>query len=51
MQVGNINFNGKLKRGHVSLIQWLAAKYCYNYPQRRPTSGSLHVYSLSYKQI
>lgn len=43
-------FNGKLKSGHVSLIEWFAAKYCYNYPERRPT-GSLLVYSLSYQQI
>lgn len=44
-QVANITFNGKLKRRHVSFIEWLAAKYCYHYPQRRPISGSLHVYS------
>ncbi|KAF8118882.1 hypothetical protein N665_0002s0184 [Sinapis alba] len=50
MQVGEITFNGTLKKDNVLLNEWFAAKYCYTYPQPIATT-SLHVYSLSYQQI
>lgn len=44
-------FNGKLKKGNVSLLEWLAAKYCYTYPPSLATTTSLHVYWLSNQQF